>query len=172
MRKALLGIVLMLLVAGFLCWTTARLPSDILNALEATPSLISTPVPNYTLDGVEVDNLFQLVTDEVQAVIVVVWDTNCPYCKQELLYLHNVYVDQPEIMIIAQNPYDDEDSIRQYINENGLSSIIVVIGDLSVRPVGVPLTTVYTRDGILLGQFFGWDKERSPAHLTEILTIN
>lgn len=170
MKKRILFLAALLttIVIVSFCKTTTYLPEDIRYALE-NPAPTSTPVPMRTLDGQGIFSSLDLIAEETVVVVEVIWDVSCPYCKQELLHLQDVYADRPEVLLVGINPYNTRKQIQEYINENRLFSIIVVTGEMDRLPPGVPFTSVYLRDGTLLNEFFGWNKEYSPDQLAEII---
>lgn len=166
-RIIFIAVVLMVTIIMSFCGRT-RLPKDIMYALE-NPSPTATSVPMRTLKGQEIFSSLDLLTEETIVIVKIIWDVRCPYCKQELLYLQDVYADHPKVLLVGNNPYNTQKQIQEYVNENALFSIIMVTGWLDWFPPGVPFTSIYLRDGTLLNEFFGWNKEYSPDQLDEII---
>lgn len=134
--------------------------------VKSTQPLNNIPTPIVITVVRELSDLSKFLEDEAEVFIVIEWDTSCPYCKQELLYLETVWTET--IQVIGLNPYNDPIEQLMYADENELS-FTLVIGRTDRSFLGVPFTQVYSRDGTMLGQFFGWDKDNGPAQLAEIL---
>ena len=164
----------MILVVLSLCRTTAApLPKNILDAMMAPTS---TPVPLRIVGGQDIGDWWEEFSfgkyNWAEVIIVITWDTSCSYCRQELLYLYDIYGGiETKVKLIGLNPYNSEAEVLAYMDHNRirLSGITMIVGDME-KPVAVPFTQVFLRDHTLLGILFGWDKNASPKLLEEIIT--
>jgi hypothetical protein len=149
-----------------------RLATNSNNAPYDTP--ISIQKPLQIVGGQEINNWLDVANsykgEELVVIITVVWDVSCPYCLQELLYLQDEYGNRPDIFVIGLNPYDSELKIKSYMDKHRIPSIIMITGDIN-KPLGVPFTRIYLRDGTLIGEpIFGWNQEYAPSYLMKVIT--
>jgi thiol-disulfide isomerase/thioredoxin len=131
----LIGIGFALLVARDSLFGGAALATPLPSTLEplVTPaaSLINQPAPDFTLaalDGGEV-RLSGLLG---QVIFVNFWATWCEPCQRELPAFKTFTADPANTgraVILAVNNAEPEDTVREYLTENKISGLNIVLDD-------------------------------------------
>lgn len=119
-----------------------RLYRWIIFALLLTSSC--TPSGPHTLDGTAVPDV--LAAYPSTHVVLVYWWESCPYCKQELAEINEVYDDlqQANVTVVALNVGDSDDLVRRTVAERGYTFPVVAGYTVSDLPaLGVPYTEIY-----------------------------
>ncbi len=108
--------------------------------------------PDFTLtnlDGEEVS----LSDYRGKIVIVNFWATWCKWCDLEMPDLNKIYTENEDIVVLAVNVMEDEQTVKKYIEEGGYEFEVVldtegkIASDYLVN--GLPNSYFVDKDGIL-----------------------
>lgn len=83
------------------------------------------PFELYDLDG----NLVALEDFAGRPVVINFWQTTCPYCLGELPLLEEFHLtlsDTTGAVVLAINIYENDDTVRQVVEEEGLSLLVLL----------------------------------------------
>lgn len=156
-------------VSVFLSWKTYGL----LTSVDAPPSRGSPPPETqvlHTLEGVTLDQFAEQIPETARVMITVLWDVDCQYCKQELLWLNQEYAGNPGVVVIGVNLFDTHEEVAQYIADNRLTAITMFVIEMpGPRNQPVPNTRILNVQGELVDEFVGWDKTNSPSYVKSVV---
>ncbi|NLY44397.1 MAG: TlpA family protein disulfide reductase [Tissierella sp.] len=108
--------------------------------------------PDFTLtnlDGEEVS----LSDYRGKIVIINFWATWCHWCDIEMPDLNKVHMENEDIVVLAVNVMEDEDTVRTYIEDGGYGFEVVLDTDGKIASDylvnGLPNSYFVDKDGIL-----------------------
>ncbi|MFN3337943.1 MAG: TlpA family protein disulfide reductase, partial [Thermomicrobium sp.] len=122
--------------------------------LAAQALTVGTPAPNFRLpllDGGEMD----LSTLRGRPVLVNFWASWCAPCRAEMPALEQIARDygQAGLVVVGVNQLEDPDTVRQFVQELGISFPIGLDRDGRVsrdwRVYGIPQTYLIDADGVI-----------------------
>jgi len=154
----LLGLGLILIgSSGYLILQNNPPQSD----LSAVPAQVNYPAPKLTLTDTQGD-IHSLADYKRQVVLVNLWATWCPPCKEEMPVLeayYNKYKDKGFI-IIAVNDGDPTPDVLQFVEDYGLTFPIwldptYIATEQAFRTINLPSSFIIDRDGTIRLQWIG-----------------
>jgi peroxiredoxin len=115
--------------------------------------IVGSRAPDFTLQTLEGDTV-RLSDLEGRAVLINFWATWCEPCKIEMPFFQARY-DQywPQFEVLAVNYAEQEDTVRRYVEAEGLTFTILldrsaqVVRQYQVR--GYPTTVLVDQEGII-----------------------
>ena len=124
-----------------------------------------------TLDGTEVTDLTQVMSNDAVFLFVIYWQTGCPACEKQLDSLTKV-AKIPGVAVIAINIGGSENSVRKVADEY---PFVFLVGATSPpeAAAGVPQTALYgfnrdTNQWEEVYKWFGYNKEPVDSFLEVI----
>jgi len=134
--------------------------------LAAQALTVGTPAPNFRLpllDGGEID----LSALRGRPVLVNFWASWCAPCRAEMPALERVAqsYEQAGLVVVGINQLEDPDTVRQFVQEFGISFPIALDRDGTVsrdwRVYGIPQTYLIDADGVIRKAWVGMVTEDS-----------
>lgn len=153
-----LGIGLTLLgVSGYLVWQNASAQND----PSAVPVEVNYSAPELTLTDTQ-GNSRSLADYHGQVVLVNLWATWCPPCKQEMPTLqafYNKYKDK-NFTIVAINDGDPTNDVLQFVTDYKLTFPVwldpkYTATDQAFKTLNLPTSFVIDRDGTIRQTWIG-----------------
>jgi peroxiredoxin len=126
------------------------------------PVAVGEPVPAYAAPTLAGDTV-ALGDLRGEAVLLNVWATWCPPCREEmpgLQALHEQFAGEGlRVVGVSIDAENAEDEIRRFLRENGITFTILHDPRERVsrtfRTTGVPETFLIDRDGVLIARWIG-----------------
>lgn len=153
------------LAAAALAWTTAHQLSS------ATEPLPPPPFTLAALDGPPIN----LAASDGRPTVINLWATWCAPCRREMPALVQAERDHPEVRFLLVNQGEGEDSVRAFLQREGLSFDHLLLDPAMAtqrhyRTVGIPVTLFLHADGRLAKAHTG---EIAPERIAaEIARLN
>ena len=128
--------------------------------LAAQALTVGTPAPNFRLpllDGGEID----LSALRGRPVLVNFWASWCAPCRAEMPALERVAqsYEQAGLVVVGINQLEDPNTVRQFVQEFGISFPIALDRDGTVsrdwRVYGIPQTYLIDADGVIRKAWVG-----------------
>lgn len=124
----------------------------------ASELAIGLEAPDFTLinlDGEEVS----LSDFREKIVLINFWASWCQYCHMEMPDLNMLHNNNDDVVILAVNVEESEETVRKYIEENQLDFEVVLDRDGAISrqylTSGLPNSYFVDPEGIFLGRFPG-----------------
>lgn len=133
---------------------------------------------NFTTQNLDGSDL-RLADYKGKVVIVDLWDTWCPPCRQEIPHfidLYTQYKDQGFVMVGLAFGREGKSAVDQFVAANGINYINGVINqdvvDKLGQPEGIPTTFVIDQNGNVYKKYTGYrDKSVFEADIKALLSI-
>jgi len=129
--------------------------------------------PSFTLPDLD-GNDVSLSDFEGKVVVLDLWATWCPPCREEipfLIELHNEFGDQGLAIVGVGLDQGGASDLAPFVRQNGIDYTIVV-GNRSIseayRVSGIPTTFILGRDGRIAAKHVGFANELRPEMRSEI----
>lgn len=138
------------------------------------PTDINRPAPNFTIhDGAETVSLSQY---RGKIVVLNFWASWCVYCAAEWPTLEQLQNKIPNLVVIAVAFDSDPADYRQYIVDNQLHNMTVVLDttDQSNRAFGTsrpPETYIIDKKGMIRRKFIGAQNWNDPEILAYLRSL-
>ena len=154
MNKALIKILLVtlsLLTPALLITGCAREQRSIAS--------VGSKAPDFTLPDLDGESV-SLSDFEGRPLFINFWRINCTPCIQEMPHLEAVYEErQGELVMLNINTGDDANSIKQFLQNNGLSLSVLLDTDITVARQyaipGTPTAFYIDKEGIIKAKVIG-----------------
>lgn len=131
------------------------------------------PFETTTIDG----NTLKLEWYAGMPIIIDMWATWCPPCKQELPALQELAYEFPMeffVLAVSIDPEKDKEIVQKFLEENKIDMTVVHDADHAILdkfPTDyIPSLTVIGKDGNVLKKFEGYDQDLIPQ-LKELLGL-
>ena len=136
---------------------------------------VGSKAPDFTLPNIDGESV-SLSDLEGHPVLINFWRINCTPCRQEMPHLEAVYEErQGELVMLNINTGDDASSIKQFLQNNGLSLSVLLDIDITVARQyavpGTPTAFFIDREGIIKAKVIGPfpSKAAIDSRLSEIM---
>jgi peroxiredoxin len=172
----LLGLGLILIAAsGFYILRDVSLQND----LSTVPVEVNFPAPELTLSDIQ-GNSRSLADYRGQVILVNLWATWCPPCKEEMPTLQAFYnkYRQNGFMIIAINDGDPSPDVLQFVEEYKLSFPVwldptYIATEQAFKTLNLPSSFVIDREGIVRQTWVGGiSRKMLDKYVTPIIKEN
>jgi cytochrome c biogenesis protein CcmG/thiol:disulfide interchange protein DsbE len=137
---------------------------------------VGQPAPDFTLPNLDGESV-SLSDFEGRPVFINFWRINCNPCREELPYLEAVYEEgQGELVMLNINVGDGVNSIKQFLQSNGLSLSVLLDTDITVARIyavpGTPTAFFIDKKGIIRAKVIGPfpSKAAIDSRLSEIMS--
>ena len=167
-----LGVILIATAVYFLLRQHTEPPVD----LSAVPVKVDYPAPKLTLTDMT-GNHVSLADYRGQVVLVNLWATWCPPCKQEMPELESYYRKHARdgFVIVAVNDGDPTADVVQFVKDYGLTFPVwldpsYIATEKAFKTLNLPSSFVINRDGqIVLSWVGGISYKNLDKYLTPII---
>jgi len=129
--------------------------------LSAVPVKVNFPAPKLTLTTIQGDS-FSLADFRGQVVLVNLWATWCPPCKEEMPALESFYRKHKDggFTIIAINDGDPTPDVIQFVKDYGLTFPVwldptYIATDQAFKTMNLPSSFVINREGTIVLRWVG-----------------
>lgn len=129
--------------------------------LSAVPVKVNFPAPKLTLTTIQGES-FSLADFRGQVVLVNLWATWCPPCKEEMPALESFYRKHKDsgFTIIAINDGDPTPDVTQFVKDYGLTFPVwldptYIATDHAFKTMNLPSSFVINREGTIVLSWVG-----------------
>lgn len=157
----LLGLGSLLIVAAVYYLTQGTVAPPNQSQLSAVPAQADFPAPGLTLTDLQGTSV-SLADYSGQVVLVNLWATWCPPCKEEMPALEAFYKKhkQDGFVIVAINDGDPEADVLQFVDEYGLTFPVwldptYIATEQAFKTLNLPSSFVIDRDGTVVLRWVG-----------------
>ena len=145
-----LAVILLLSMAG--CTAEPQPTSSALSDLQGQQLELGDPMPNFSITDID-GNTYTLaqMLEEKDLVMLNFWFANCKFCVYEFPAIEAAFAQRKEnVAVLAINPYDDADKIRDFRTEHDLSFALCQDSPGLCEAFGIqgyPTTVMIDRNG-------------------------
>lgn len=137
------------------------------STLSAVPAQVNYPAPELTLTDVGGDST-SLANYRGQVVLVNLWATWCPPCKEEMPALESFYrkYQSKGFVIVAINDGDPTADVVQFVEEYGLTFPVwldptYIATEQAFKTLSLPSSFVINREGTIVLSWVGGVSSRT-----------
>lgn len=150
-RAGALLLLVLTLVAGFGLFLLLGPMSPVLAEIRRVHGMIGQPAPDVAFEQVADGSTRRLHDLKGQVVLVNLWATWCPPCRQEmpaLDRLQSTYKDQGLVVVNLSD--EPRELLQEYVDEHPMSTMYVRASKLGWLDVpGRPLTLIIDEEGVI-----------------------